>query len=195
MTWGDAVGALVLAVTVAALASIVWGTLRLGISPMPTSPAVRKAVLTLVPQDVRGEVHELGAGWGGLALALADACPRAQVVAWEAAFVPWLWCRLRLALRPRGNVVLRRADFFAADLSRARVVVCYLWTGAMTRLGPKLQAELPEGAVVVSHTFALRGWQAEATTHVDDWYRTPVYRYVVAARPLGAREQAGQAAG
>lgn len=179
MTPGDVAGGLVLAVTVAALASVVWATLRLGISPMPTSPAVRRAVLALLPHDVDGEVHELGAGWGGLALALADACPRAQVVAWEASFVPWLWCRLRLALRPRKNVTLRHGDFFGADLSRARLVVCYLWTGAMTRLGPKLEAELPQGAVVVSHTFALRGWQAEQAVRVDDLYRTPVYRYVV----------------
>lgn len=179
MTAADALGLVVLAGVVVAVASIVAATLRLGISPMPSSPRVRREVLALVPADVDGEVHELGAGWGGLALALADACPRARVVAWEASWVPWAWCRLRLALRPRANVQLRRGDFFDADLRGAQLVVCYLWTGAMTRLSEKFQAELPDGAMVVSHTFALRGWTAEATRTVDDLYRTPVYRYVV----------------
>lgn len=179
MTAGDVLGAAVLAVVVAALASIVWATLRLGISPMPTSCRVRRAVLDLLPAKVTGEVHELGAGWGGLALALADACPDTRVIAWEASWVPWLVFRLRLALRPRANVELRRGDFFDADLRGARLVVCYLWTGAMTRLSEKFQAELPDGAVVLSHTFGLRGWTAEATRTVEDVYRTPVYRYVV----------------
>lgn len=179
MTLADALGLAVLAVVVLAVASIVGATLRLGISPMPTSRRVRREVLALAPRDLEGEVHELGAGWGGLALALAEANPKARVVAWEASLVPWLWLRLRLALRPRPNLVLKRADFFDAELRRARLVVCYLWTGAMTRLAEKFQAELPDGAVVVSHTFGLRGWTAEATRTVEDVYRTPVYRYVV----------------
>jgi hypothetical protein len=182
MTGGDAVALAVVLGTVAALASVVWSTLRLGISPMPTSRRARRALLSLVPPDVQGEVHELGAGWGGLALALAEACPRAQVIAWEASWVPWLVFRLRLVLRPPSNLELRRRDFFEADLSRAGLVVCYLWTGAMTRLSRKFDAELSPGAVVLSHTFGLRGWSAETTRSVDDLYRTPVYRYLMAER-------------
>lgn len=179
MTAWDVLAGLMLGVVTAAAASIAWSTLRLGISPMPTSRRVRAALLDLVPREVDGEVHELGAGWGGLAFALAETLPRARVVAWEVSFVPWLVCRLRLALKPRPNLELRRRDFFEADLSGARVVVCYLWTGAMTRLAQKFSAELPEGAVVLSQTFALRGWTAETTRVVEDVYRTPVYRYVV----------------
>jgi hypothetical protein len=145
---------------------------------MPTSRRVRAVLLELLPQDLEGEVHELGAGWDGLALALADALPRARVVAWEQSLVPWAVFRLRLALKPRPNVELRRRDFFEADLSGAGLVVCYLWTGAMARLAPKFEAELRDGAVVLSQTFALRGWTAETTRVVDDVYRTPVYRYV-----------------
>jgi len=187
MTVSDAVGLAVLAVVVLAAASIIVATLRLGISPVPSSRRVRHAVLALAPRDVEGEVHELGAGWGGLAIALADANPRARVIAWEASFVPWLVFRLRLALRPRPNLTLKRADFFNGDLRQARLVVCYLWTGAMARLAEKFQAELADGAVVVSHTFGLRGWTAEETRWVDDVYRTPVYRYVVRRAALASR--------
>jgi hypothetical protein len=48
----------------------------------------------------------------------------------------------------------------------------------MAELEPRLRNELPAGALVVSHTFAIRGWEPTATAHADDLYRTPVYRYV-----------------
>lgn len=179
VTAGEAAGLVVLALAVAAVVSVVLSSLRLGISPMPTSPKVRRALMSLAPDDVRGEVHELGAGWGGLALALADAYPAARVIAWEASWVPWVIFWLRLLLRPRANLELRRQDFFLADLSKASLVSCYLWTGAMDRLGPKFDAELPDGAVVLSQTFALRGRRPETTVVVEDLYRTPVYRYVM----------------
>ncbi|MEW5741318.1 MAG: SAM-dependent methyltransferase [Myxococcota bacterium] len=188
MSLGDAAGLVVLAFVVAALGSIVWSTLRLGISPMPTSSAVRRVVLDMLPHAVAGDVHELGAGWGGLALALADRYPTARVVAWEASWAPFLVLKLRLALSPRRNLVALRRDFFgAADLSGAGLVVCYLWTGAMTRLAEKFTAELKPGALVVSHTFALRGWEAEETRHAADVYRTPVYRYRVGPGASGRR--------
>jgi hypothetical protein len=47
----------------------------------------------------------------------------------------------------------------------------------MGRLAPKLRAELPSGARILSHTFALRGWQPLRTVVVRDLYRTPVYLY------------------
>ena len=172
----------VLALAIAALASIVWSTLRLGISPMPTSPAVRRVVLAEVPVDQQGEIHELGAGWGSLAFPLARRCPGATVIAWEASWVPWLFCRLRRALGGPTNLVLRRADFHDADLRQARVVTAYLWTGAMTRLGPKFDAELAADACVISHTFAWPGRTPARTTRADDLYRTPVYRYELRTR-------------
>lgn len=167
----------VLAIACLALLSIFWSTITLGISPMPTGPKVKREVLALIPEDLEGEVHELGAGWGTLAWAVASRCPRAQVIAWERSPFPFLFCRLRLLLQPRKNLTLRFADFHRADLRHARLALAYLWTGAMTKLGPKFEAELPAGAVVISHTFAWRGKEPETTRVTLDLYRTPVYRY------------------
>jgi trans-aconitate methyltransferase len=169
------VSLVVLALVACAGGSIVWHTLALGISPMPSSRRVRDAVLAALPTDLEGEVHELGAGWGTLAVPLARRFPRAQVIAWESSWVPWavLWLRGRAL----PNLEVRRADFFTADLTRARAVVCYLFTGAMERLSTKFHQELSRGAWVVSHTFALRGWVAATTVVVEDLYRTPVFVY------------------
>jgi hypothetical protein len=157
--------------------SIVVHALRVGISPMPTSSAVRAVLLEQFPEELTGELHELGAGWGSLALPLAARCPRAQVVAWESSPVPFLVLWLRARLARRGNLRLERRDFFEAELGAASAVCCYLFTGAMVRLEPKLRAELKPGSLIVSHTFALRGWTPEASTRVADLYQTPVYRY------------------
>jgi hypothetical protein len=166
-----------LAVVCLAGLSIVVHALRVGISPMPTSGAVRAVLLEQFPRELTGELHELGAGWGSLALPLAARCPKAQVVAWESSPVPFLVLWLRARASGRGNLRLERRDFFEAELGGASAVCCYLFTGAMTRLEPKLRAELKPGSLVVSHTFALRGWTPEATAKVDDLYQTPVYRY------------------
>ena len=170
---------LLLALLLAGVLSIVFHTLKTGISPMPTSGRVRRALLTLVPAEQEGVVLELGAGWGTLAFALADHCPRAQVVAFELSPLPYAFCRLRQGLAPRPNLRLVRQDFLEASFAEASLVVCYLFPGAMARLGPKLVAELPPGGRIVSSTFALRGWRPLRTVVVDDLYRTPLYLYEV----------------
>ena len=153
--------------------------LKLGISPMPTSPKVRAAMLSLVPADGRGVVHELGAGWGGLALGLARRCPDARVVAWELSWVPFLVAATRARLAGLPNLEVRRADFFTGDLVEASVLVCYLFTGAMRRLDEKLRREVPGAPLmVVTNTFLLHGWPEERALVVDDPYRTRVVRSV-----------------
>jgi hypothetical protein len=169
-------GVILVAVVALAALSIIVSTLRLGISPMPTSRRVRRAMLAMVPADVRGEVHELGCGWGGLAVSLARHCPKARVIAWEASLVPWLvsW------LRGRGveNLQVRRGDFLRADLSRAEVLVCYLFTGGMRALAEKLARERGGTPVcLVSNTFSVHGWTPVDTVTVEDAWRTRVYRY------------------
>ena len=179
---------LALAVVLGAAASVLFFALRLGIGPVPTSPAVRRVVLAQVPADTRGPIHELGAGWGGLALALAARCPGARVVAFERSPVPRWVLRLRCRLLRRANVEVRGDDFFAVSHREAQLVVCYLFTGAMARLGEKLRAELQPGAQVVSHTFHLRGWTPARVARADDVYRTEVFSYVApgAAGPATA---------
>jgi hypothetical protein len=163
---------------VCAGASILYFTLRTGISPMPSNRLQRSAVLAAI-ETTDGPIYELGAGWGGLAFGLADRFPHAQVMAFELSWVPFAVMWLRLALRPRKNLVLRREDFLAAPLGGAQVLVCYLYRGGMEALEGKLRREAA-GARLVTHTFAMRGWTAEFEQSLGDLYRTRVYVYRVA---------------
>lgn len=175
MSW-----ALVGGVALAGLVVII-DTLRVGAPPMPSSGRARRAALELLPEGPPRTAMELGAGWGGLAFALAQARPDWRVIAVEAALLPWLFCRIRARLSPLDNLEVRRGDLFAMDLSGVDLFTCYLLPDAMARLQQKLLDQGRPGAHVVSVGFGLRGWTAERQIELPDLYRTPVYRYRVPA--------------
>ena len=159
--------------------SILFSTLRLGISPMPSNAAATRAVLSLIAADQTGDIVELGAGWGTLAFALLEHAPRARIIAWEASPIPYLFIALRRVFQRDSRLLLRFGNFHDADLREASVVTAYLFTGGMTRLAPKLDAELPDGSCVITHTFSWRGRSPTDELQLDDLFRTRVYRYVI----------------
>ncbi len=153
-------------------------TLRTGISPVPTTPRVRRTLLEGLPRELgEGTIFELGCGWGSLAVPLARAYPGHPVVGYELSPLPWAvsWLRARF-VRSRNLRVFRR-DFHRADLGDACLVVCYLYPGGMERLRPKLEAELRADALVVSNFFPVPGWTPQQTLRADDLERSPVYYY------------------
>ena len=174
---------IVLVVFVFVALSILWSTIRTGISPMPSSRTALACLQGLLPETCTGTVLELGSGWGGLALALAQRYPRAQVVGYELSLLPYLYSRLASRRAGCRNLQLERADFFAAAMGEADIVVCYLHHEAMSRLAPLLAEKLAPGALVVSNTFQLPGWTPEATVQLTDMYRNRLYRYRQAESP------------
>jgi len=122
-------------------------------------------------------VYELGAGWGGLALALARRFPGARVVAVEASPLPWMVCRLRAALSGPDNLEVRLGDALKAELADADLAVCFLCPPAMAKLAPRLDEVLRPGAHVLSNSFALPGWTPAREARVDDLHRSAVYLY------------------
>jgi hypothetical protein len=154
-----------------------------GVASVPTTPKVTATILGILPADLEGNIFELGSGWGTLACALARRFPACTVIAYEISPIPPFISKLRLALFPQPNLILRRADFHTASLDQAAVIVCYLFSGCMKKLGPKLQAELPSGALVVSHTWPVPGWLPRAVHRPGDWHSSSVYEYVAPPRP------------
>lgn len=167
----------ILILALAAVASVFVPTLITGASPLPTSRPVRDTMLGLLPDHMVGPIYELGSGWGGLARALARRYPGAPVRGFEVSLLPWAWSRLRHLLGGPPNLTFALANFHGADLSDAALVVCYLPGPAMEKLRPKLEAELPNGVLVLSNTFALLGWRAVEEKTVPDIHRSRVYLY------------------
>jgi precorrin-6B methylase 2 len=161
----------------AAAASIVYTTIKRGISPMPSSSKVKEAMKSALPQHVQGKIYELGCGWGALAFHLAGQHPESQIVAFEVSPVPWLIAYITQRVYRFENVKLFWDDFFRTSFSDASVIFCYLYPGAMERLKKKFEEELAPGTLVVSNTFAVPGWEPVDVIKVNDLYRTKVYVY------------------
>ena len=159
------------------LLSIVWTTLSVGISPMPSSRRAQSTMLDLVPDDVTGTVVELGSGWGQIARSVARRWGHLSVIGYELSPIPWMWSVITTgAHRPR--LRFYRRDFFDADLSSVGVVLCYLYPDAMTRISENPRIFAP-GTVLISNTFRVPGWVPDEMVELDDLYRTRVYRYVL----------------
>jgi hypothetical protein len=168
----------VLATICAAALSVVYFTLAVGISPMPSTRLQREQMLCVVAPQLHDNItiHECGAGFGTLAFALADRFPEHRVVAYELSLVPLLWCRLRNGLRPRRNLEIKNQNFLNEAFKNSDVLTCYLFTAGMEQLKAKLLSEKPS-VTVISHTFAFRGIAATEESQLNDLYQTKIYVY------------------
>ena len=178
----NAFDAIVLGLVIAALISIVVTSLRVGISPMPSSRKAQKAIISAIPHNTQGLVFDLGSGWGNLVFPLARSFPLATIRGVDLSFVPWAVSRIRASLMGPSNVGIQRGNLQDISLDDAEVVVCYLFPDGMTSLKTKFEEELKPNTLVVSNTFRLAGWEPEEVITLNDIHQTPVYRYRIPAK-------------
>ncbi len=156
------------------LALLMFYTWKNGISPMPTSVKVKKALDTVLPDMDRKVVVDVGSGWGHLIFFLASKYQTCSVIGYENSPVPYL---VSFLINQKKNLKIYKADFYDAPLDSADMVFCYLFPKAMKKLKKKFEKELQSGAYVISHTFAIHGWEPEVVLDVDDFYRSKIYLY------------------
>lgn len=157
--------------------SIVWYTMRTGISPMWSSGKACQVMVGAIEQPADGPLIDLGSGWGTLVIPLARKYSPHRVIGYELSWFPWLVSLiLKYSLR-LDNLTLYRKDFRKADLSNASVLYCYLFPGGMHSLEEKLKRELSSEMIIVSNTFALPSCQPAKVIRLKDIYRTPIYVY------------------
>ena len=152
-------------------------TLITGISPVSSTFRSRKKIIKTLKPDQQGRIYELGAGWGALAFPMARRCPQATVIAYELSPVPWLFLKIRAFLFGPRNLKIIRRNFLNDDLSKAALVVCYLYPGAMAKLSPKLLFELKPGARVISNTFEIPTWTPAVVQNLEDVMCPQIFHY------------------
>ena len=156
-------------------------TISVGISPMPSSRKAREAMMQLLAtvgtEVEKTPIVDLGSGWGSLIIRLAIKYPGRQVVGYELSIMPWLVTVLTSKLLGLKNITVYRQDFLTVDLSADAIIVCYLFPAAMEALDVKLAGQKTAIQYLISNNFALPSLQAEKTIRLDDFYRSPVYRY------------------
>lgn len=144
-------------VKVSAVSSLPW--MRRGLKDV-----IRKE---LIEKDVQPKIiYELGSGWGPLVMDAAKLFPEARVIGVEFSFLAVQFSRLRAFLFGRKNVEIRRDDFFKQDLRDADLIIFYMLESILEKLSPKLIEELPQGTVIVSNTFTIKGWEPVAVHEV-----------------------------
>ena len=98
-------------------------------------------------------------------------------MAYEISPVPWFFMKIRaFILGPRNLKVVRR-NFLKEDLSKASLVVCYLYPGAMEKLSSKLIMELKPGAQVISNTFEIPTWTPSVIQTLEDVMCPQIFYY------------------
>ncbi len=167
----------IIILALAFLLSIVWYSLRTGISPMPSSGAVRKVIFDEVGGAGQGTVIDAGSGWGSLVISIAARYPERKVTGYELSPIPWLVSVILTKIRRFHNLAIYRRDFLRADLSEAGIIVCYLYPGGMRRLEKKLKEENTRVHTVISSTFAFPSFTYGRVVRAHDLHRSPVYVY------------------
>lgn len=122
-------------------------------------------------------VYDLGSGWGTLIFAISARFPDYRVTGYERSTFPFLCSWFLSLLIGKNNCRVKYEDFFNISLAKTDIVVCYLCTSLMTRLKEKFENELKPGALVISNTFAIQGWQPIETITAKDFYHSKVYIY------------------
>ena len=156
-------------------ASIVFWSLRLGITPTPTSRKVRRTMEALLPESVDGRIYELGCGWGTLLLMLGRRFPNHLITGYEQSTIPYLvaWA---LTIR-KANIRVVKQNFFTIQLQDPGLITCYLFPEAMQQMEGYLKRQLSDNCTVISHTFRLPGWESIKEIKANDLYRTSVFVY------------------
>jgi hypothetical protein len=178
------ISALVIVLGVAV--SIIRHTLVYGISPMPSSPAVRRELFKHLPPLDSGEIFELGSGFGALAIPLARHYPNLQITGFEISPIPWSIAVIRARILGLNNLHFKRCDFLKAKMSPAVLFVSYLYPGGMGQIEERLRTLGPDKRYFLSHTFALPGHEPIACSRANDLYRSPVYLYQLPAPTVHA---------
>lgn len=157
--------------------SIIFWTLKNGISPMPSSKKMVDNMQQHLPLHFSGNVLELGSGWGTLLEALARSYPEKQIIGYETSWVPFWFSRLRFKFNPKPHIQIHLKDFLKTSFDGAGLIVCYLYPKAMEKLKNKIENEVRQDLWVVSLVFAIPNWTPYVQYEIDDLYRSKIYLY------------------
>ena len=157
--------------------SVVFWSLKNGITPMPTSAKTKQMILAHLPPDIEGPIYELGSGWGTLIIPIAHHYPFHPIIGFETSLLPFWFSKGFSHLLNLPNVTLRRQDFFNQPLQKTGLIICYLYPQAMYKLKHKFESELNLGTWIISNTFAIPGWTPSQIIPVNDLYHTKIYMY------------------
>ncbi len=153
--------------------SILW-PLAIGAAYSPSSMEVVRKMLDMAEVTSEDLVYDLGSGDGRIVIEAVRRCD-AWGVGVEADPLRVVWSKAKiLQLGLQHQVKILWGNLFHQDLSRATVVILFLWGRTNDKLMKKLQDELEPGTRVLSHIWKFKGWNP---VMVDENER--IYLYIM----------------
>lgn len=131
---------------------------------VPTPIDVVRTMLKLAEVGPYDLVYDLGCGDGRILFTAVEEFEAMGAVGYD--INPAICDPVSVKVEKRGmekRIKIVNGNFFLADLSPASVVTLYLTTSGNSKLRPKLEEELREGAKVVSHDFPIHNWTTSKT--------------------------------
>ena len=136
---------------------------------VPTPDEVVDRML-IMAQVGPGDIHfDLGAGNGKIAIAAAKRGATATGIEYNPDMANYANEQAKAAgvygTGP-GKAIIRQADIFVTDFSKATVVTLYLLPTLNIKLRPQILSMKP-GTRVVSHSFTMEDWEADEISSLD----------------------------
>lgn len=144
---------------------------------VPTPSGVVAGMLDLAEVTAADHVIDLGSGDGRIAIAAGERGASAHGYEIDSDLVGRANGYARGA-GLSGKVRFTRQDLFEAPIRDASVVTLYLLPDINLKLRPKLLTELRPGTRIVSHSFHMGDWRADAQRVVE---RKTLYKWIVPA--------------
>lgn len=106
-----------------------------------------------------GVIYDLGCGDGRVLIALKKKFPTITAIGYERNWWPFILAKIRTK---GSDIIIRRKNFYHADLSDARIVFCFLIHSVMPKVEKLLRSQLKPGAIVYSYGFMFPCWKPTA---------------------------------
>ncbi len=122
---------------------------------VPTPYPIVKKMIEAARLMKNERVVDLGAGDGRITI-LAEK-KGAHATGFELALIPFVLAKLNIFLQKSEAKIVKK-NFFKTSLVGTDCVFCYLWPRLMNDLKKKFEAELKEGARIISYSFPIKDW-------------------------------------
>jgi precorrin-6B methylase 2 len=152
---------------------------------VPTPQALVEKMLDLAKVTPQDFLMDLGSGDGRTVITAAKRGLRAQGIEYNPDMVE-LSKKNATAAGVADKATFVKADLFETDFSKAQVVTMFLLPSINLRLRPTI-LDMKPGTRIVSNSFTMDDWQADATTTVEGDCTTwcTAYLWIVPAKTEG----------
>jgi SAM-dependent methyltransferase len=144
-----------------------WSTFKTQVPYYPSRNEVIPFLLEHIPEDKNMQVIDVGCGFAGVLLALANRRPKSQFWGVEIAPLPYFISWLRAKFQKR-NVNILFGDYSKLDFSNYDLVFVYLSPVAMPILWQTIRHQMRPGSYIFSYEFMIPGVEPTSIINIGE---------------------------